>query len=409
MKKNKVIIFLLLFVKQAIGCWIVDPTYDFSFKTLFGSNGQELANVTPKDRLVAFLNSFLTPSIGITISNLEYDDSVNTSGDGKDVIFDIMAKCECYSIGSENTYFIDLEMQRAKTKNYVERTIFYGQRLADLNSIYGLPYADQPRNVVVSIIDDVLDDFPHDVVFFLAPCFKKVFSQEENPTPDGKVVYPSPIQVFIQLPLLCQEINKKTSNIYTSNDWLKLLASRRIFWRADSRYTPSGAYQIKEENFPSDGLIANSLEVLKTLNNGISDYNKEILRINRNLDENLALYNEKENLAKQVEDQSKQLEDQSKQLEDQSKQLEDIIYYTIKKDLKTFYKDKKNYEKSSKKPKKSSEKQAFEHVFPSILKRKNIPTIIQKDEKYKEYIASLLSESAEFSESNDDSMQEDTN
>ena len=197
MKKNKVIIFLLLFVKQAIGCWIVDPTYDFSFKTLFGSNGQELANVTPKDRLIAFLNSFLTPSIGITINNLEYDDSVNTSGDGKDVIFDIMAKCECHSIGSENTYFIDLEMQRAKTKNYVERTIFYGQRLADLNSIYGLPYADQPRNVVVSIIDDVLDDFPHDVVFFLAPCFKKVFSQEENPTPDGKVVYPSPIQVTI--------------------------------------------------------------------------------------------------------------------------------------------------------------------------------------------------------------------
>ena len=395
MKKNKVIIFLLLFVKQAIGCWIVDPTYDFSFKTLFGSNGQKLANVTPKDRLIAFLNSFLTPSIGITINNLEYDDSVNTSGDGKDVIFDIMAKCECHSIGSENTYFIDLEMQRAKTKNYVERTIFYGQRLADLNSIYGLPYADQPRNVVVSLIDDVLDDFPHDVVFFLAPCFKKVFSQEENPTPDGKVVYPSPIQVFIQLPLLCQEINKKTSNIYTSNDWLKLLASRRIFWKADSRYTPSGAYQIKEENFPSDGLIANSLEVLKTLNNGISDYNKEILRINRNLDENLALYNEKENLAKQ--------------LEDQSKQLEDIIYYTIKKDLKTFYKDKKNYEKSSKKPEKSSEKQSLKHVFPSILKRKNIPTIIQKDEKYKEYIASLLSESAEFSESNDDSMQEDTN
>ena len=187
------------------------------------------------------------------------------------------------------------------------------------------------------------------------------------------------------------------------------MASRRIFWKADSRYTPSGAYQIKEENFPSDGLIANSLEVLKTLNNGISDYNKEILRINRNLDENLALYNEKENLAKQLEDQSKQLEDQSKQLEDQSKQLEDIIYYTIKKDLKTFYKDKKNYEKSSKKPEKSSEKQSLKHVFPSILKRKNIPTIIQKDEKYKEYIASLLSESAEFSESNDDSMQEDTN
>lgn len=282
MKYIKYIILVLLLIKQTLGCTIVDPTYDFSFKTLFGSDGQPLNGIKPKDRLSALLTSILQPMFQIRVVNLTYENSESKSGDTKDLLFDIIVSCKCQQAGKDLPYLIDLEIQRVKTSNFIARTIMYGNRLANQASRHATSYDEQPKNIVISIIDDVLNDYPNDIVFYVGPCFKTVYSLD-NGTPDGTLTYNSPLQVFIQLPLLCQAIKNKISNEYTQNEWLKLLGSRRIYEGIDVKYTPNGTYQLKEADF-NDTTVKNSVQVLQLLNDNISDYNLNILSQNRKLD-----------------------------------------------------------------------------------------------------------------------------
>ena len=53
-------------INGSYGCWILDPTYDFTFKALFGENGPDVEvstghktkqKITAKQRLISFLNS----------------------------------------------------------------------------------------------------------------------------------------------------------------------------------------------------------------------------------------------------------------------------------------------------------------------------------------------------------------
>lgn len=320
MKYIKYIILTLLLIRQTLGCTIVDPTYDFSFKTLFGSDGQSLYDVKPKDRLIALLTSILQPMFQIKVLDLKYENSESKSGNTKDLLFDIMVSCKCQQTNKALPYLIDLEIQRAKTSNFVARTIMYGNRLANQASRHATSYDEQPKNIVISIIDDVLNDYPNDIVFYVGPCFKTVYSLD-NGTTDGTLTYNSPLQVFIQLPLLCQAIKDKISNEYTQNEWLKLLGSRRIYEGINVKYTVSGTYQLKEADF-NDTTVKNSVQVLQLLNDDISNYNFTIESQNRKLeDEN----------ANKIQLEKKELEIKEMKIENEKLIMQDILKRDIKK------------------------------------------------------------------------------
>ena len=50
------------------------------------------------------------------------------------MLFDILTECQCVKAESEESFIIDIEMQRSKTKDYVLRTNMYGARLLDASS-----------------------------------------------------------------------------------------------------------------------------------------------------------------------------------------------------------------------------------------------------------------------------------
>lgn len=129
--KKKCFIFDVLSGKK-IPCkslrYIIDPTYDSTFKILFGSNGAE-------DRLISLLNSLLFPGINEKkIEKLRYLPNefhkLNEKSNKNTVITDIACEVEI----NDKKYAIILEMQIGDNCSLTKRLFDYGTSLRNNNS-----------------------------------------------------------------------------------------------------------------------------------------------------------------------------------------------------------------------------------------------------------------------------------
>lgn len=314
----KYLLFVFLFIGQSVFGGIVDPTYDEFFKILFGDDGEILYDEEgnpidwPAKRLQAFLNSILKPAFKIEVLSLEYKnvekqpDVVN----GKKLVFDIFTSCECRYLdgakgkcmdeglttsdvldvfGEKNidTFKIDIEMQKGNFKDYEARTIFYGNVINVKHSRAAKGYAKQPKSMVISILDGVLNAFKGKAIFYIGPCVKDVlnFDPEKSEAKDGDLVQLSPIQLFVQLPVFCEKVakkengryvraikdfnstvtNKENENDYTTNEWLLLLGSRRFCCDWNTTIGKEGRYEVNTAFF-SNNEVKNSISVLQRVN-----------------------------------------------------------------------------------------------------------------------------------------------
>ena len=314
----KYLLFVFLFVSQSVFGGIVDPTYDDFFKMLFGDDGEILYDEDgkpidwPEKRLQAFLNSILKPAFKIEVLSLEYKnvgkqpDVVN----GKKLVFDIFTSCECRYLdgakgkrmdeglttsdvldvfGEKNidTFKIDIEMQKGKFKNYEARTIFYGNVINVKHSRAAKRYVEQPKTMVISILDGVLSGYKGKAIFYIGPCVKDIlnFDPEKSEVKDGDLVQLSPIQLFVQLPVFCEKVankengryvraikdfnstvtNKENENDYTTNEWLLLLGSRRLCCDWNTTIGKEGKYEVNTAFF-SNNEVKNSISVLQKVN-----------------------------------------------------------------------------------------------------------------------------------------------
>jgi len=302
MKIKQLVFVALLFAKQAIwGCYIVvDPTYDFAFKALFGStgfNGKE-------NRLKSLINSILEPYLNITVKELKYKNVESSDSSGKNMVFDILTQCQCTEDG-KGEFIIDIEMQRKKNDAYLVRTNMYGARLLDASSQFGSGYQDQIKNIVISIIDDELDEMKNVVVFAVRPYIETVFSCGETKIENvSQLTDPCSIQIYIQLPALCRAIRafqeeKIRSNCWLENEWLKLLGSRRLCLGPTVSYAKSGVYDISTQRYENEE-VNNAIAVLNRLSGDIETYKMQIIRDNRNIQEYLDTQKQNETMKEQL-------------------------------------------------------------------------------------------------------------
>ena len=251
--KNKILLFLLLIfsaINGSYGCLILDPTYDFTFKALFGENGPDVEvptghktkqKITAKQRLISFLNSLLNMNpFNIKIRDLEYlnTDTTNTLGDR--LIFDVRCKCSKEKNGITVDYNIDIEMQKASQEGYFTRITNYSARLLDINQKQDSK--NRQKVIVISILDCILPNCENDVAFLVAP-FKQTLYGVNDENDMFTLADDTMFHLGIQLPLFVQKLGTGTGEIYT-NKWLPFLGSRRM---AENNGTP-----IKKGRYDSD-------------------------------------------------------------------------------------------------------------------------------------------------------------
>lgn len=300
--KNNVLSLLLILgvvVNNVKGCKIIDPTYDFAFKALFGSSGTKLQTNQPKGRLQSLLNSILNPLMQITVKDLSYKDTESTTDSRKDLQYDIVVECTCERVSTGSSFIIDIEMQRAKTVDYVSRMNVYGNRLADIYTQCS-NYEKQPRTIVISIIDNELDGYKNEGIFFIRPYFQRVYSFGETEHEAVEVFTDfSVLQIYIQLPVLCGAIIEGQDHALLKNEWIKLLGSRRLNYNLKSLYTEDGSYNIKEGEF-SDADVKSAIYLLKQMNeNKTQETSVVILQHNMALKGNEAQKQKMEELEKE--------------------------------------------------------------------------------------------------------------
>lgn len=263
--KNKILLFLLLIVSAingSYGCWILDPTYDFTFKALFGENGPDVEvstghktkqKITAKQRLISFLNSLLNVDpFNIKIMDLEYlnTDTTNTLGDR--LIFDVRCKCSQKKRGVTVDYNIDIEMQKASQEGYFTRITNYSARLLDINQKQGSK--NRQKVIVISILDCILPNCENDVAFLVAP-FKQTLYGVNEGNDMFTLADDTMFHLGIQLPLFVQKLGTETEGIYT-NKWLPFLGSRRMAENngisiKKGRYDSDYASQVKDPELKS--------------------------------------------------------------------------------------------------------------------------------------------------------------
>ncbi len=228
---NKVMVLLLMFsvVKECFACWILDPTYDFAFKALFGEGGPATTVdgqiVTAKQRLISFLNSLLeNEPFSICVKDLSYlnTDTLNTLGDR--LIFDIRCKCSKKVKGVWVDYNIDVEMQKGSQDVYFSRITNYSSRLLDISQKQ--TSKSRQKVIVISILNCILNNCDNDVAFLVGP-FKKTLYGVDETVNTYTLVDDTILHLGVQLPLFMNKISTNTGGIY-SNKWLPFLGSRLL-------------------------------------------------------------------------------------------------------------------------------------------------------------------------------------
>ena len=329
--------------------------------------------------------------MGITVKELEYS-NVESKGDtGKDMLFDILTQCTCVQEG-KGEFIIDVEMQRKKRKEYLVRTNMYGARLLDANSQCNLSYQDQVKNIVISIIDDELDEMQNLCVFAVRPFVQNIFSYGETKWGNsGPLEDPCTIQIYIQLPAICRAIKafhrkEIEGNFWLENEWLSLLGSRRLCVGEKVAYVENGVYDINQQTY-TDEKVKNAIDVLKKLNGNIQEYKLSIEAYNRRLLEYQAEEKEREELNAKLDQSRKDLEQSRKEIAQKDEMITRMEQVNkLRKQVKSFRKEQKKQ-----KPRKS-----------------NLPERLRKLDKdaIKQYVKDTddsISELSEFL----DQMQED--
>lgn len=364
---NYIVLIFILSQKLLLGVPIVDPTTDIIFKQLFGDHGTELYDNkqqpidTPQQRLYSFLNSILDPILGIQVQKLEYKTLEATGGSltSKTTIFDILTQCQCIYKGKPNLpFYVDIEMQKKGSSEYIQRSIFYGSQITARYS-KKVNYQNQPRTIIISIIDSKLSDFPNDIIFYIGPCFKKVHSMTGSTSQDGKLVQPFPVQIFIQLPLLCEEIQKKTNfadaiknpkselknqenpNNFSTNEWLLLLGSRRLCGKDLRSLAQEGLYDVNSKFF-SNQEVRNSIQVLGQLDS--PEYRLSIENTIRKIDDAELEKRAREAAEKELQEKEKDLQKSKQKCLRFSKRIKTIKQEIATKDQE-LEKHKKEIEK----------------------------------------------------------------
>lgn len=178
---------------------IANPTFDLTFKDLFGSNGSLVNDLGPKDRLISFLNS-IYPDDHITY--IEYINTINEQISRKKNIFDVA--CKCFDSKQKNVY--DIEIQTQKYKAFYDRSIVYTNQLFCNNTIEGASYSNQPHARVLSILNFVIDEEQ-----------PAIFNAHMSIDNTGEKISDLISLTYIQLPILLET--------GTDNQWLKILSS----------------------------------------------------------------------------------------------------------------------------------------------------------------------------------------
>ena len=121
----------------------LDPKNDYAFKKIFGSEDH-------KDILIDFLNSLLKLEGDKRIQSVEFLSPTQAPlYDGKKIsILDILCKD-----GRDIKYIV--EMQVAKTANFLNRTVFYASRTYVGQLGDGIDYAKLKSVIVVAILDHI--------------------------------------------------------------------------------------------------------------------------------------------------------------------------------------------------------------------------------------------------------------
>lgn len=309
----KRLLFVFLFVSQSVFGWgIVDPSCNEFFDKLFSAKGEVVFDKGemvdwPAKRLQAFLNSILKPAFKIEVLSLEYKnvEAQSVAADTKKSLFDIFTHCKCrYIEGAKGKslknfdeldfldekdsdfFYIDIEMQKGKFKNYEKRAIFYGSLINANTSIPAKDYVEQPKTMIISILDGVLSGYDGKAIFYIGPCVKDIlnFDPEKSEVKDGDLVQLSPIQLFVQLPVFCKMVaekenglyidaiknskstvtNKENEDDYTTNEWLLLLGSRRLCCGLNVEFASSGKYEVNT-GFFSNNEVKYSISVLNKM------------------------------------------------------------------------------------------------------------------------------------------------
>ena len=410
MKKLKyIVISLLLSIGNIYGegddekITIVDPTYDCSFKALFGQNGRVFGEVTPEVRLVDMLTSILKPMFKIKVKELSFKNVESKMIDRKSLVFDIFVECKCEFENDKQNYCIDVEIQKSKTIDFVDRTIVYGDRLADATTIPNEEdYSKHPKNIVLVLIDNVLPEFKYDAVFYTAPCFKKVLSINDKGREDGTPIQfpPSPTQIFIQLPLLSEV---KEENDYTKNEWLKLLGTHK---KQGARLC-----EVEKDSFSNTNVL-NSVNLLEALKND-NNFSFALLQEQRQLGEIFAKDKEIEGKDKEIEEKDKVIKEQDRTIKEKDKEIEDAKNRQAESeaeiDKMNTYIRKITLRKDITKFSKTDQKESFK--FAKILKnlsKEDLEKLLndkaKKNQKVQNYLNTITQSKAEF---NDNSADEE--
>ena len=236
--------------------YIMDPTYDFSFTELFGSNGTFFKNCSSANRLISLLNSLFEPILNLRVEKLEFHDTVFKGCSIKSTIFDISARCTCRNIKDKETIFgLDVEMQRTKMSYNLERFLLYNAR--SLNREAGLSKKyDEIKSIGICFLDYVFIEndynFSNDIVFKVAWCKKDYDSADPSLVPDGTALTDNSLLIVVNLYSYAKAFLDNKSFKCRDNEWLYLLSSRRLAEGLSANFTDSGCYTFNPEvNFDS--------------------------------------------------------------------------------------------------------------------------------------------------------------
>ncbi|NBL00400.1 MAG: hypothetical protein EOM50_20840 [Erysipelotrichia bacterium] len=235
-----------------------DPTYDVTFKSLFGDekNGG-------KQRTISLLNNLL----GINVIDLKFLPTINEGFYAKKTIFDILCQCVCQN-GNE-TYTVDIEMQKKAHGDYFDRTVLYSGQLSANTTIPNQAYSEASLKIVISFLDYVLAEHA-DTPVFAGRIVKTPMQINENTKLHPVVVLSDKLQFYyLQLPLIGKAF--KYPNLqselscfnHTGQLWLKLLSYKHIpetLPKADHIEIPIADFD--------DAIVQNALDLLEACRTG---------------------------------------------------------------------------------------------------------------------------------------------
>lgn len=172
---------------------IANPIYDLTFKDLFGPQGEVVNQLGPKERLISFLNSIYPED---KISDIQYINTINEQN--------IDIACKCFD--SNDKYICDIMIKRSKHKDLYDRTIMNASQLFIGHTKQGVPYNEQLRSRVLSILNFIVDENRPEI-------FNTYMTIEQTNQITSDIISCT----YIQLPI----IQKKG----TDNQWLQILST----------------------------------------------------------------------------------------------------------------------------------------------------------------------------------------